>query len=113
MFGLTIEKLLVVTVIAAFLIGPTQLPRYAAKLARLVRAVRRFGDDARIRMREELGEEFDELDWKALDPRQYDPRRIIRDALAEPDRPAASARPPGPARPSAGAPASSPPKDGE
>jgi sec-independent protein translocase protein TatB len=29
-----------------------------------------------------LGPEFDEVDWKKLDPRQYDPRRIVRDALS-------------------------------
>ncbi len=40
-------------------------------------------------MREELGPDFDDMDWKKLDPRQYDPRRIIREALQEsPDTPA-------------------------
>jgi sec-independent protein translocase protein TatB len=34
-------------------------------------------------MREEMGPEFDEVDWKKLDPRQYDPRRIIREALLD------------------------------
>lgn len=34
-------------------------------------------------MREELGPDFDDMDWKKLDPRQYDPRRIIREALQE------------------------------
>jgi sec-independent protein translocase protein TatB len=30
-----------------------------------------------------MGPEYDEIDWKKLDPRQYDPRRIIRDALLD------------------------------
>jgi sec-independent protein translocase protein TatB len=30
-----------------------------------------------------LGPDFDDMDWKKLDPRQYDPRRIIREALKE------------------------------
>src|SRR4051794_14768158 len=34
-------------------------------------------------MREELGPEFDEIDWRKLDPRQYDPRRIVREALSD------------------------------
>ena len=34
-------------------------------------------------MREEMGPEFDEVDWKKLDPRQYDPRRIVMDALRD------------------------------
>ena len=31
----------------------------------------------------ELGDDFDPEAWKKLDPRQYDPRRILRDALAD------------------------------
>lgn len=34
-------------------------------------------------MREEVGPEFDEVDWRKLDPRQYDPRRIIKEALLD------------------------------
>jgi sec-independent protein translocase protein TatB len=82
-FGLTFDKLLIILVIALFLIGPDRLPGYAAQLARLVKTLRGFADGARDRMREEMGPEFDEVDWKKLDPRQYDPRRIIRDALLD------------------------------
>ena len=88
MFGLTFDKLLIVAVIAAFLIGPERLPTYAAKLGQLVRSLRDFANGAKTRMRDEMGPEFDEVDWKKLDPRQYDPRRIIREALLE-DQPAA------------------------
>jgi sec-independent protein translocase protein TatB len=38
-------------------------------------------------MREEMGPDFDDVDWKKLDPRQYDPRRIIREALTEEPEP--------------------------
>ena len=82
-FGLTIDKLLIILVIALFLIGPDRLPGYAAQLARLVKTLRGFANGARERMREEMGPEFDEVDWSKLDPRQYDPRRIIRDALLD------------------------------
>jgi sec-independent protein translocase protein TatB len=34
-------------------------------------------------MKDEMGPEFDDVDWKKLDPRQYDPRRIIREALID------------------------------
>lgn len=85
--GLGFEKLLVIGVVALFLIGPDRLPEYATKLARFVRTLRRMLDDAKDRVREELGPEFDEDEWRRLDPRQYDPRRIIRDALLEPDEP--------------------------
>ena len=79
------EKLLVIGLLAMFLVGPERLPEYAARLARLVRGARRMLDDANQRMRDELGEDFDLDEWRKLDPRQYDPRRIIRDALLEPD----------------------------
>ena len=92
-FGLTFDKLLIIAIIAVFLIGPDRLPGYAAQLARLVKSVRSMADGAKERMREEMGPDFDEVDWKKLDPRQYDPRRIIREALASEDgapRPRAS-----------------------
>jgi sec-independent protein translocase protein TatB len=43
---------------------------------------------AETRLRDEMGDDFDAVEWKNLDPRQYDPRRIIRDALKdEPAKP--------------------------
>ncbi len=83
---MTIEKLLLIGVIAALLVGPERLPRYAESLARLVRRVREYATDAKSRMKEEIGED---VDWRSLDPRQYDPRRIIREALLD-DAPAAT-----------------------
>jgi sec-independent protein translocase protein TatB len=83
MFGLTAEKIIVILVIAAVLIGPERLPAVAAQLARLVGRVRLLAKDLEGRAREELGPEFDEVDWKQLDPRRYDPRRIVRSALAD------------------------------
>jgi sec-independent protein translocase protein TatB len=85
MFGLTFEKLLIIGAIAVFLLGPERLPHYAAQLGRLVRSLRDMANGAKDRMREEMGPEFDEVDWKQLDPRQYDPRRIIRNALSDAD----------------------------
>lgn len=89
MLGLTFEKLLVILVIAVFVVGPERLPAYAKKLGDLVRTVKRMADGAKDRLRDEMGPEFDDVDWKQLDPRQYDPRRIIRDALLEDEREAA------------------------
>jgi sec-independent protein translocase protein TatB len=83
--GLTFEKLLLVAIVAAFLLGPDKLPHYAAKLGQLVKTLRGYANGAKSRMKEEMGPEFDEVDWKKLDPRQYDPRRIIREALSEED----------------------------
>jgi sec-independent protein translocase protein TatB len=32
-----------------------------------------------------MGPEFDDIDWQQFDPRQYDPRRIVREALLDDD----------------------------
>ena len=91
MFGLTFEKLVIIGIIAIFVLGPERMPYYASQLARLVRTVRDMANGAKERMREEMGPDFDEVDWKKLDPRQYDPRRIIREALLDDDAPAGAA----------------------
>lgn len=76
-------ELLVLVVLAVVLVGPERLPEYARRLAALVVTLRRLASQGGERLREELGPEFDDLDLKALDPRQYDPRRIVREALAD------------------------------
>lgn len=82
-FGLDLEKILLIGLIAALLLGPERLPGYAASLARLTRRVREWLDGARTRVKEEMGDDFDDIEWRKLDPRQYDPRRIIREALID------------------------------
>lgn len=81
--GLTMEKILVILVIAMFVLGPDKIPYYAKKFGELVRSVKRMADGAKERVREEVGPDFDDVDWRQLDPRQYDPRRIVREAFAE------------------------------
>ena len=85
--GLTFDKLLIVGVLAVFLLGPDRLPVYAAKLAQLVKTVKNMANGAKERMRSEMGPEFDDVEWQKLDPRQYDPRRIVREALQDPPAP--------------------------
>src|SRR5918911_3051302 len=85
MFGINGSEFIVRLVVAAVVRGPERLPQYAAQLGRLVRELRRMAQGASEQMREELGPEFDEIDWRKLDPRQYDPRRIVREALADDD----------------------------
>lgn len=88
--GITLDKLLIIAILAAVLIGPERLPALAEKLGQLVRGLRDLAGGAKERMREEMGPEFDEVDWKKLDPRQYDPRRIVMDALKDDPAPPAA-----------------------
>lgn len=91
-FGLTFEKLLLIGLIAVLIIGPERLPRAAEGFARMVRKAGEYIRDTKSRMRDEMGPELDDVDWRKLDPRQYDPRRIIRDALLEEPQPATATK---------------------
>lgn len=75
------EELIFLVFLALVLIGPDRLPQYAEQLARLVKNLRELASGAKVSLREELGDEIDEL--ARYDPRQYDPRRIVRDALLD------------------------------
>lgn len=77
------NEFLVILVIAMVVIGPQRLPEYAQTLRKWVRQGRNYLLNAREQVRHELGPEFDDVDWTKFDPRQYDPRRIVREALAE------------------------------
>jgi sec-independent protein translocase protein TatB len=71
-------------VLAVVILGPERLPEYAAKLGRFVRQARAMAEGAKGQLREQMGPEFDDINWKQYDPRQYDPRRIVREALFDP-----------------------------
>ncbi|MER7559741.1 hypothetical protein ABTZ46_22550 [Nocardioides sp. NPDC126508] len=81
MFGLSFEKLFLVAILAGLVIGPQRLPLYAHRLAELIRSFRSFVDASKTRAATEIGISRAELE--SLDVRRYDPRRIVRDALAD------------------------------
>lgn len=81
--GINGSELLVLAVLAVVILGPEKLPEYAAQLARLVKELRRMATGAKEQLREEVGDDIADMDWRKLDPRQYDPRKIIKDALLE------------------------------
>lgn len=82
-FGLTFEKVIVIAIVIGLVLGPERLPAATHSLTRLVRRARDLTRSTTARVKDELGPEFDDVDWTRLDPRKYDPRRIIRDALLE------------------------------
>ena len=91
MFGINGGEVLILLVVLLLVVGPERLPRYAEQLGGWVRQARVFLREAKARVDEELGDEVKDVDWAALDPRQYDPRRIVREALLEDVGPAAAA----------------------
>lgn len=72
-------------VLAALILGPDRIPEYVQQFGRLIRELRRMATGARAQLREQMGPEIDDVDWRKLDPRQYDPRRIIKEALMDED----------------------------
>ena len=48
-FGLTIEKLLLIGLVAALLVGPERLPRYAESLTKFAKRAREYVTHARRR----------------------------------------------------------------
>jgi sec-independent protein translocase protein TatB len=84
-FDINGGEIVILAGVALVVLGPDKLPGYAAQAARLLRQVRTMADNAKDQMKDHLGPEFEDVDWKSLDPRQYDPRRIVRDALMNED----------------------------
>jgi sec-independent protein translocase protein TatB len=105
-FGINGAEFVVLLVVAVLIIGPERLPHYAEQLGGFVRSARGYLRDAKARVDAEIGAEVGDVDWSKLDPRQYDPRRIVREALLEDDDPAPSrTAPPPPPAPVSGGPA--------
>lgn len=83
--GINGTEMLILVVVALVVIGPKRLPEYAQKLRDFVRQMRRMAEGAKDSVRRDFGDDFKDVDWQKLDPRQYDPRRIVREALVEED----------------------------
>ena len=88
MLDINSSEFLVIALVALILVGPERLPEYVKALRTAVRRVRGIVKDGQSMLKQELGED---VDWATLDPRQYDPRRIVREALFEEDDPTPAA----------------------
>ncbi len=76
------SEFLVIAVLAVILVGPERLPEYVRGLRTLVKRARAAVRDGQSALRAEFG---DDVDWEQLDPRKYDPRKIVREALFDDD----------------------------
>lgn len=71
MFGLGFEKLFVLALLGAFLVGPERLPKVAADTARFIQKMRAMGKDAVDELKDQLGPEFQNLNTNDLNPRKF------------------------------------------
>lgn len=82
--GINGGEFLVLILIAFLVLGPERLPEYTKTFTDWLRTLKQKADGAKEQFKEETGKDFDEIEWRKYDPRQYDPRRMIREALREP-----------------------------
>lgn len=80
-FGLGGWEPVVLLVVFLLIVGPQRLPEYTRNVIRGVRRAREWVDQSRATVEDEMGIAIDDL--RKYDPRQYDPRRIIREAWGD------------------------------
>ena len=94
MFGINPGEFALLALVAIVVIGPERLPSYSRELREWVLKGRTMWQQGKEQLQADVG---DDIDWKSLDPRQYDPRRIVREALYEPMPAPVPVKPTGPA----------------
>lgn len=82
MFDLSIEKLLVLAVIALVVFGPYELPKIAQQAGRALRDLRRIAEGAKADLREGLGPEYQDFDFDDLNPRRFVQKHLLDDMTA-------------------------------
>jgi sec-independent protein translocase protein TatB len=70
-FDLSIEKILVLAVLALIIFGPDQLPKIAGQAGRALRDLRRIAESAKADLQEGLGPEFRDFDITELHPKNF------------------------------------------
>lgn len=90
MFGINGTEFIIIMLVVLIVVGPQRMPEYAAQLRDFVKAARKQIVSLRDSVQDEMGDDFKDVDWQKFDPRQYDPRRIVREALMEDDEPEAA-----------------------
>ena len=83
------QEFVILLLVAVVVIGPERLPRYAREFRGWVTRARDLLGDARASVRDEMG---DTVDFAALDPRQYDPRHIVKEVMTQAETPSRSER---------------------
>ena len=103
-----LAEILILVVAGLFILGPERLPAAAAWLGRNVRKVRDFASGARQQLKDEMGDDYEELRkpieelqrLRGIDPRRAMAKHLFEDIdLDKAAKPNGHAPPPNPARP--------------
>ncbi|HEX7589605.1 MAG TPA: Sec-independent protein translocase TatB [Demequinaceae bacterium] len=83
------QEFVILLLVATVVIGPERLPRYAREFRGLAAKARDLLGDVRASVR---GEMDDTVELAALNPRQSDSHRVVKDVAADGDSSSPSAR---------------------
>lgn len=72
-------EIMLLLIVALFIFGPDRLPGIARDASGALRRVRGFVTGAKAQIREELGDEFADLDFGSLNPREFVRRQLLDD----------------------------------
>lgn len=74
---------MVILVVIMLVVGPSNLPKVTETVTRWIKRLRIQLTKWRANLDAEIGDDFKDVDLTKLDPRLYDPRRLIREAVQE------------------------------
>ncbi|WP_130864962.1 sec-independent translocase [Acidipropionibacterium timonense] len=70
-------EIAVLLLLAVLMFGPEKLPEYARKAARVVYYLRNVANSTRDQLRNELGPEFADLDYRDLNPKVFVRKHLL------------------------------------
>ena len=79
MFDLSIEKIIVLLVLAVVIFGPERLPKMIRQAGSALRDLRRLADNATRDLKEGLGPEFADFDVTDLHPKNFVRKHLLDD----------------------------------
>ncbi|QDP97823.1 twin-arginine translocase subunit TatB [Microlunatus elymi] len=79
MLDIGAPEILVLAVIAVIVFGPEKLPQFARKAAKALRYVRQMAGSAQTQLKSELGTDFDDLDFRDLNPKTFVAKHLLGD----------------------------------
>ncbi len=79
MFDMGAPEILVLAILAVIFFGPDKLPLMARKAGKAVRYVRQMAGNAQTQIRTELGPDYDDLDFRDLNPKAFVQKHLLAD----------------------------------
>lgn len=77
MFDVGVPEILALVVLAIVIFGPERLPELARKAAQILHYVRGLAGQAQDQLKEELGPEFSNMDFRDLNPKQFVKKHLL------------------------------------